>query len=119
MAQLWKSFVEALAPPQWAERPRRECVTLNRTVDEHPLSCHESSRPVESQSTRAQPENREVILADLNINPAKETHSARVAEVDSDSDAEFQDSREVQPTRSLAYSITVPKVPQVATQETQ
>ena len=56
MAQLWKSFMEALAPPQWAERPRRGGVTLNRMVDEHPLSCHESSRPVESQGTGAQSE---------------------------------------------------------------
>ena len=53
MAQLWKSFMEALAPPQQAERPRREGVTLNRTVGERPLSHCESSRPVESQSTGA------------------------------------------------------------------
>ena len=103
--------MEALAPPQWAERPRREGVALNRMVGKRPLSRHESSRPVESQSTRAQLENQGVIRADLNVNPAKETRSARVAEVESDSDVEFQDSREVQPTRSLADSITAPKVP--------
>ena len=45
--------MEALAPPQWAKRPRREGVTLNCTVGERPLSRCESSRPVESQSTRA------------------------------------------------------------------
>ena len=50
---------------------------------------------------------------------AKETHSARVAEVDSDSDVKFQDLREALPTRSLADSIAAPKIPQVATtQET-
>ena len=119
MAQLWKSFMEDLAPPQWAERLRREGVTLNCTVDERWLSRHESSKPVESQSARAQLQSREVIRADLNMNLAKETRSTRVAEVELDSDVEFQDSREVQPTRSLADSITVQKVPQVATQETQ
>ena len=111
--------MEALAPPQQAERPRREGVTLNRMVDERLLSHCESGRSVESQSTRAQLENREVICADLNVDPAKETCGARVAEVESDSDVEFQDSREVQPTRTLADSITAPKIPQVATQETQ
>ena len=117
MAQLWKSFVEALAPPQRGEWPRREGVTLNHTVGEHPLSRHEPSNQAEGQSSRAPPEYQEVICADLNVAPARET-SARVVEVDSDSDVEFQDSREVLPTRSLADSITVPRVPQTTTTET-
>ena len=106
MAQLWKSFVKALAPPQRAERPRREGVTLNHMVGEHPLSCHEPSNQAESQSSRAPPEYQEVAHADLNIASARET-SARVGEVNLDSDVKFQDSREVLPTRSLADSITV------------
>ena len=104
MAQLWKSFVDALALPQQAERPRREGVTLNCMVAERPLSRHEPSSQAESQSSRAPPEYREVTRSDLNIAPAKET-SAKVGEVDSDSDVEFQDSREALPTRSLADSI--------------
>ena len=84
--------MEALAPPQWAERPRREGVALNHMVGEHPLSHHESSRPVESQGTRALSEYQEVQRADLNIPPARET-SAKVGKVDLDSDDDFQDSR--------------------------
>ena len=38
--------------------------------------------------------------------------------MDLDSDVEFQDSREVLPTRSLADSIAVPRVPQTTTSET-
>ena len=41
-----------------------------------------------------------------------------MGEVDSDSDVEFQDSREILPTRSLADSIAVPRVPLTTTQET-
>ena len=41
-----------------------------------------------------------------------------MVEVDSDSDVEFQDSREVLPTRSLADSTAVPRVPQTTTTET-
>ena len=41
-----------------------------------------------------------------------------MGEVDLDSDVEFQDSREVLPTRSLADSIAVPRVPQTTTSET-
>ena len=44
--------------------------------------------------------------------------SARVAEVDSDSEDEFQDSREALPPRSLAESITATRVPQVTTHQT-
>ena len=55
--------------------------------------------------------------ADLNIPPARET-SARVGEVDSDSEAEFQDSREALPTKSLVDSVTVTRVPQATTTQT-
>ena len=61
--------------------------------------------------------SQEVQRADLNRLPARET-SARVAEVDSSSDEEFQDSREVLPPRSLAESITAARIPQVATSQT-
>ena len=119
MAQLWKSFVEALAPPQRGEQPRREGVTLNCTVGERSLSRREPpSNQAEGPSSRAPPEYREVMRSDLNIVPARDTQSARVAEVDLDSDVEFQDSREVLPTRSLADSIAVPRVPQATTSET-
>ena len=55
--------------------------------------------------------------ADLNIPPAREP-SARVDEVDSNSDVEFQDSREALPTKSLADSVAVTRVPQATTQQT-
>ena len=58
------------------------------------------------------------VHSDLNIAPARDTRSARVGEVDSDSDVEFQDSREALPTGSLADSIAVPRVPQTTTLET-
>ena len=109
--------MEALAPPQQAERPRRGGVTLNRTVDEHPLSHRESSRLVESQGTGAQSEYRGVQRADLNIPPARET-SARVGMVNSDSDDDFQDSREALPTRSMTDPITITRVPQSSTLRT-
>ena len=58
------------------------------------------TRP-EDQSSRAVPESQEVQRADLNRAPARET-GARVAEVDSSSEDEFQDSKEGPPPRSLA-----------------
>ena len=116
MAQLWKSLMDALAPPQQGEQARREGVALNQTVDECPLSHrNQLSNQAGGQGSRAPLEYREVICSDLNVALAKETHSARV---DSDSDVEFQDSREVLPTRSLPDSIAVPRVPQSATLET-
>ena len=54
---------------------------------------------------------------DLNRLPARET-GARVAEVDSSSDEEFQDSKEVLPPRTLAESITTARIPQIATSQT-
>ena len=41
--QLWKSFMEALAPPRRDLRQRREGVTLNRMVGERPLSHREAN----------------------------------------------------------------------------
>ena len=111
--------MDALAPLQQGDQARREGVALNHMVDECPLSHHNQlSNQAGSQSSRAPLEYQEVIHSDLNIASAKETCSARVVEVDSDSDVEFQDSREVLPTRSLADSIVVPRVPQSATLET-
>ena len=52
-----------------------------------------------------------------NRRPARET-SARVAEVDSSSDDEFQDSKEVLPPRTLTESITAARIPQIATSQT-
>ena len=117
MAHLWKSFVDALAPPKRDEWPRREGVTLNRTVGERPLSHREPSSQAVGQSSRAPSEYREVMRADLNIPLSRET-SARVAEVDSGSEDEFQDSKENLPPRSLAESIAATRVPQVSTLQT-
>ena len=55
--------------------------------------------------------------ADLNIPLSRET-SARVAEVNSGSEDEFQDSKETLPPRSLAESIAATRVPQVSTFQT-
>ena len=119
MAQLWKSFVEALAPPQHGEQPRREGVALNRMVGERPLPCRDQlSNQAEGLSSRAPPEYREVVQSDLDVALTRESQSARVEEVDLDSDVEFQDSREALPPRSLADSIAVPRVPQITTSET-
>ena len=115
MAHLWKSFVEALAPPRQAERPRRGGVTLNHTVDEHQLPRHEPSNQPADRSSRAALESREVTRANLN-RPPQRIPSARVVEVDSSSDEEFQDSRTEHQSRSLAESITAVRVPQAATQ---
>ena len=46
--------MEALAPPQHGEQPRREGVTLNRMVAERPLSrSKQPSSHAEGQSSRA------------------------------------------------------------------
>ena len=86
-------------------------------VGECPLSHHELSSQAGGQSSRVLLEYQEVMRADLNIPPTRET-SARVAEVDSGSDEEFQDSKEDLPPRSLAESITATRFPQVATFQT-
>ena len=57
MAHLWKSFVDALAPPRQSEWPRRGGVALNRTVDEHQLPHREPSNQPEDRSSRAVPES--------------------------------------------------------------
>ena len=74
MAQLWKSFVEALAPPQCGEQPKREGVTLNRTVGECPLSHQDQpSNQTEGLSSRAPPEYQEIMHSDLNVAPVRDT----------------------------------------------
>ena len=106
--------MEALAPPQRGEQQRREGVTLNRMVSGHPLSPREQADShAEGPGSRAPPEYREVIRSDLNVNLARETQSARVEVDEHESNVEFQDSREVLPTRSLADSIAVPRLTQV------
>ena len=110
--------MEALAPPQHGEQQRREGVTLNHTVSGCPLSCpKQADSHAEGPGSRAPPDYREVIRSDLNVNPARETRSARVEEEEQESNVEFQDSREVLPSRSLADSIAVPRLTQ-ATLET-
>ena len=109
--------MEALAPPKRDLRQRREGVALNRTVGEHPLSHREANSQAVGRGSRALSGNQEVTRANLNIPPPR-IPSARVAEVDSSSDDEFQDSNTEQPPRSLAESITATRVPQVATQQT-
>ena len=90
MAQLWKSFMEALAPPQHNEQQQGEGVALNRMVGGHPLSRHEQpTSHAEGPGSRAPPEYQEVIHSDLNVDPARETQSTRV-EDEQDSDVEFR-----------------------------
>ena len=115
--QLWKSFVEALAPPKCDQQQRRGGVALNHTVGERPLPHREANSQAVGQGSRAQSESREVMRANLNA-PPQSIPSARVAEVDSSSNDEFQDSNTEPPPRSLAESITATRVPQVATQQT-
>ena len=109
--------MDALAPPKHDQRQRREGVALNRTVGERPLSHREANSQAVGRGSGALPEYREVTRANLNVPPPR-IPSARVAEVDSSSDDEFQDSNTEQPPRSLAESITATRVPQVATQQT-
>ena len=79
-------------------------------VGGHPLSHREQpTSQAEGPGSRAPLEYQEVIRSDLNVDPARETQSARVEEDEQDSDVEFQDSREVLPARSLADSIAVPR----------
>ena len=118
MAHLWKSFVDALAPPRQIANGQGEGVSLwaVRLMSVNCLTDEPSNRP-EDWSSRAVPEFWEFQRADLNRAPARET-SARVAEVDSSSEDEFQDSKEDPPSRSLAESVTATRVPQVATSQT-
>ena len=92
-------------------------VALNHTVGERPLPHHEANSQAVGRGSRALSESREVTRANLNVPPPR-IPSARVAEVDSSSDDEFQDSNTEQLPRSLAESITATRVPQVATQQT-
>ena len=78
--------METLAPPHHGEQQRGEGVALNHMVSGRPLSHWEQpSSHAEGPGSRAPPEYQEVIQTDLNINPARETQSARVEEVEQDS----------------------------------
>ena len=73
------------------------------------LSHHESrSSHVRGSSSKASLEHKEV-KGDLNVNPARDYQNARVEGSNTDSDLEFQDSKEVLHPGSLAASITVMK----------
>ena len=115
--QLWKSFMEALAPPRRDQQPRRGGVALNRTVGGRPLPRREADGQAVGRGSGALPGNREVMRANLNV-PQPRIPSARAAEVDSSSEDEFQDSNTEPTPRSLAQSITATRVPQVAIQQT-
>ena len=115
--QLWKSFMEALAPPRRDQQPRRGGVTLNCTVGGRPLPQWEANSQAVGRGSGALSGNREVMRANLN-EPQPSLPSARVVEVDSSSDDEFQDSNTQPVPRSLAESITATRVPQVTTQQT-
>ena len=116
--QLWKSFLEALAPPRRDQQPRRGGVTLNRTVGGRPLPHLEAEGQAVGRGSGALSGNREVMRANLNA-PPPSIPSARATEVDSSSEEEFQDSNTEPVPRSLAQSITATRVPQVAQQTSQ
>ena len=109
MASLWKSFVEAMAPPKQGEQVQGEGVTLNCTVGGHPLS-HMSHKVamLGSQAPKLlwNTERSEQTL--MWIQPEK-TEMPGWKGVDGESDVEFQDSREVLHPGTLADSITVPR----------
>ena len=65
--QLWKSFMEALAPPRRDQQPRRGGVTLNRTVGGRPLPRREADGQAVGRGSGALPGNREVMRANLNV----------------------------------------------------
>ena len=111
--QLWKSFLEALAPPRREQQPRRGGVTLNRTVGGHPLPRLEAEGQAVGRGSGALSGNREVMRANLNAPPPRNP-SARATEVDSSSEEEFQDSNTEPVPRSLAQTIAVTRVPQGA-----
>ena len=115
--QLWKSFMEALAPPRQDQQPRRGGVALNRMVGRCPLPHQEANSQAVGRGSGALSGNQEVTRANLNI-PQPRIPSARAAEVDSSSNDEFQDSNTEPAPRSLAESITATRVPQVAAQQT-
>ena len=110
--QLWKSFLEALAPPRWEQQPRRGGVALNRTVGRCPLP-HIEAQPM-GRGSGALSGNREVMRANLNAPPPSNTSARATAEVDSSSEEEFQDSNTEPVPMSLAQAITATRVPQVA-----
>ena len=115
--QLWKSFMEALAPPRREQQPRRGGVALNRTVGGHPLPRIEAEP--RGRGAGALSGNREVMRANLNAPPPSNTSARATAEVDSSSEEEFQDSNNEPVSMSLAQAITAIRVPQVAQSTSQ
>ena len=93
------------------------CRSKPYMVGEHPLSHREANSQAVGRGSGALSGNQEVTRANLNI-PPPSIPSARVAEVNSSSDDEFQDSNTEPAPRSLAQLITATRVPQVATQQT-
>ena len=115
--QLWKSFMEALAPPRREQQPRRGGVALNRTVGGRPLPRIEAEpRGIGAGALLG---NREVMRANLNAPPPSNTSARATAEVDSSSEEEFQDSNTEPVSMSLAQAITATRVPQVAQSTSQ
>ena len=100
MAQLWKSFMEALAPPRREQQSRRGGVALNRTVDGRPLPRAEAEP--RGIGARALSGNQEVMRANLNAPPPSITSARATVEVDSSSEEEFQDSNTEAVSMSLA-----------------
>ena len=90
--QLWKSFLEALAPPRREQQPRRWGVTLNHMVGGRPLPRLEAEGQAVGRGSGTLSGNREVMRANLNA-PPPSNPSARATEVDSSSEEEFQDSK--------------------------
>ena len=113
--------VEALAPPQ-AElnRPRREGVTLNRTVGECPLSHHESSRPaVRVRVPGALLEYREVHESRPQHTSGQRNQCQGRPRLTQIVMVTFKIRREALPApRSMADPITITRVPQTTTLKT-
>ena len=78
-------------------------------VGGHPLPHHEPPSSHAGESGSNTPLECREVRSDLNVNLARETHSARVEGNDEDSDAEFQDPSEALPPRSLVDSIAAPR----------
>ena len=111
--QLWKSFLEALAPTKTRTAAKKGGVALNRMVGGCPLPHLEAEGQPMGRGSGALSGNREVMRANLNA-PPPSNPSARATEVDSSSEEEFQDSNTEPVPRSLAQTIAATRVPQVA-----
>ena len=109
MASLWKSFVEAMAPPKHGKQVQGGGVTLNCMVHGRPLShCEPQGSHAKESGSKAPLEHREV-RADLNVDLARENRNARVEGIKGDSDVELQESGEAMHPGTLANSIAAPR----------